>query len=247
MNEKEIFGFITVRTSSSRLPNKCLLPFGDSTVLNHVIKRSIHYGIEPVVCTSQSSEDNEVEKISNDLGVKCFRGSLENKLKRWLDCAEYLGLNMFHTIDADDPFFDGNEMKASMKMLQDENLDMVYPTESSHAGRASVGYSLTTDIVRKACAGLDENEDTEMMWYYIEKVNELKAKKLNETCKNISRMRLTLDYEEDYWLLCSVLRVLGGMASREEVDNLFTENPDLHKVNWFREKEWKSGQLAKKI
>lgn len=247
MNEKEIVGFITVRTSSSRLPNKCLLPFGNSTVLNYVIERTIHYGIDPVVCTSQSSEDDVIEKISNDLGVKCFRGSLQNKLQRWLDCAEYLDINMFHTIDADDPFFDGEEMKASMRMLEEENLDIVYPTESSHAGRASVGYSLTTDIVKRACAGLEENEDTEMMWYYIERVKNLKSKRLNETCQNISRMRLTLDYEEDYWLLCSVLRVLGGMASREKVDELFYKNPDLHKVNWFREKEWKSGQLAKKL
>ena len=86
-----------------------------------------------------------------------------------------------------------------------------------------------------------------MMWYYIERVKNLKSKRLNETCQNISRMRLTLDYEEDYWLLCSVLRVLGGMASREKVDELLDKNPELHKVNWFREKEWKSGQLAKKL
>ena len=75
-------GFITVRSSSSRLPNKCFLPFGDNeTVLSHVIKRSIFYNIEPIVCTSIHKSDDSIELLANDLGVKVFRGSLNNKLE----------------------------------------------------------------------------------------------------------------------------------------------------------------------
>jgi spore coat polysaccharide biosynthesis protein SpsF (cytidylyltransferase family) len=60
-------------------------------------------------------------------------------------------------------------------------------------------------------------------------------------------MRLTLDYEEDYWLLESVRRMVGNLASRDKVDRLFLSNPDLYKINWFRNDEWKAGQLSKKI
>ena len=91
-------GFITVRTSSTRLPNKCLLPLGDETVISHVVKRAISYGIEPIICTSTDKSDDILEEISKELGVKCFRGSLVNKLKRWLDCAEHFNVNSFHTL-----------------------------------------------------------------------------------------------------------------------------------------------------
>ena len=242
-----MIGFITVRTSSTRLPKKCLLPFGESTVLNHIIRRAVSYGIEPIVCTSTSKEDDVIQEIANKEGVKCYRGSLDNKLQRWLDCAMHFNIDAFHTIDADDPFFDGNEMKGSMKMLQEEKLDMVEPTKSSSAGGASVGYSLTTDIVKRACKDLDKDTDTEMMWYYMEKISDLKAKILPETRKKITKVRLTLDYEEDYWLLESVRRILGNIASRDKVDQLFLSNPDMYKINWFRNEEWKSGQLSKKI
>jgi spore coat polysaccharide biosynthesis protein SpsF len=242
-----MIGFITVRTSSTRLPKKCLLPFGESTVLNHIIRRAVSYDIEPIVCTSTSKEDDVIEEIANKEGVKCYRGSLDNKLQRWLDCAMHFNIDTFHTIDADDPFFDGDEMKSSMRMLQEEKVDMVEPTESSSAGGASVGYSLTTDIVKKACNGLDKDTDTEMMWYYLEKVPDLKTKILPETRENITKMRLTLDYEEDYWLLESVRRILGNLASRDEVDKLFLSNPDMYKINWFKNEEWKAGQLSKKI
>ena len=242
-----MIGFITVRTSSTRLPKKCLLPFGESTVLNHIIRRAVSYGIEPIVCTSTSKEDDIIQEIANKEGVKCYRGSLDNKLQRWLDCAMYFNIDAFHTIDADDPFFDGNEMKDSMRILQEEGVDMINPTESSSAGGASVGYSLTTDIVKRACKDLDKDTDTEMMWYYMEKISDLKTKILPETRKNITKMRLTLDYEEDYWLLESVRRILGNLTSRDEVDQLFLSNPDMYKINWFRNEEWKSGQLSKKI
>jgi spore coat polysaccharide biosynthesis protein SpsF len=247
MTESTYVGFITVRTSSTRLPNKCLLPLGDEKVISHVVKRAISYGIEPIICTSIDKSDDILEEISKELGVKCFRGSLVNKLKRWLDCAEHFKVNSFHTIDADDPLFDGKEMIASLDLLRSKDCDVVCPTESSSAGGASVGYSLTTAIIKKALENLDPDTDTEMMWYYLEKVSQVKMEILPEASNANIKVRLTLDYEEDYWLLASIARILGNSASRYAVNQLFLNNPDFSKINFFRNKEWKDAQLAKKI
>ncbi len=57
--------------------------------------------------------------------------------------------------------------------------------------------------------------------------------------------RLTLDYEEDYWLLESVRRMSGNLATRQEINKLFLSNPDLYKINWFRNQEWRENQLIK--
>ncbi|MDB2389767.1 hypothetical protein N9X12_00885 [Alphaproteobacteria bacterium] len=246
INSKHI-GFITVRTSSTRLPNKCLLPLGEETVISHVVKRTVAYGIEPIICTSTDKSDDILEKISKELGVKCFRGSLVNKLKRWLDCAEHFNVDLFHTIDADDPLFDGNEMIASLDLLNLKDCDVVCPTETSSAGGGSVGYSLTTDIIRKALIDIDCNADTEMMWCYLEKVSKVKMETLPERINNNTKVRLTLDYEEDYWLLASIVRILGDNPARNEVMQLFSNNPDLAKINLFRNDEWKAAQLSKQL
>ena len=247
MTESTYVGFITVRTSSTRLPNKCLLPLGDEKVISHVVKRAISYGIEPIICTSTDKSDDILEEISKELGVKCFRGSLVNKLKRWLDCAEHFNVNSFHTIDADDPFFDGSEMIESLNLLKSGNCDVVCPTKSSSAGAASVGYSLTSAVVKRALVNLEDDTDTEMMWFYLEKLQDVKMAILPESRRQISGIRLTLDYEEDYWLLASIARILGNSASRDAVNQLFLNNPDLAKVNFFRNEEWKEAQLSKKI
>ncbi len=238
--------FITVRTSSSRLPKKCLLPFGDGNVLQHIIKRAMYYKLEPIVCTTTDATDDIIEKISRNEGIKCFRGSMVNKLKRWLDCCSYFDISAFHIIDADDPFFDGEQVKKSFKLLQ-EGYDVVFPTDSSSMGGASVGYSLTRDILLRCCKLLKEDEDTEMMWTYLKKLPGIRQTKLPEEGVNPMPLRLTLDYEEDYWLLHSVHRIVGSLASRKEVEELFHRNPDLYLINWFRNKEWRQNQLAREL
>ena len=127
MERKAYTGFITVRTSSSRLPRKCLLPFGEMTVIEHVIKRALNSGLRPILCTSSDPSDDILEEIANSHNVNSFRGSLKNKLKRWLDCAEKYNISTFHTIDADDPFFDGREMIRSLNFLKSNGCDLVCP------------------------------------------------------------------------------------------------------------------------
>jgi spore coat polysaccharide biosynthesis protein SpsF len=244
-HEKDmITGFITVRTGSSRLPRKCLLPFGNGNVLEHIIRRAKHYELEPVVCTTSDPSDDILEEISQKEGVKVFRGSVSNKMKRWLDCCLFFDVEAFHTIDADDPFFDGDQMKRSFALLQ-QGYDVVAPSKSSSMGGASVGYSLTRDIVARCCENVAEEADTEMIEVFLDKLPWHRNTILPEKDTDSVPLRLTLDYEEDYWLLRSVLRMVGPLVRRELVGELFRRNPDLYLINWFRNKEWKERRIAK--
>ena len=239
--------FITVRTSSSRLPQKCLLPFGDMNIIEHIIRRAKIYNIDPILCTSTDSSDDILEEIANNEKIKFYRGSLINKLKRWYDCCDKFSIDVFHTIDADDPFFDGKLMQNSIDLLIEKRLDVVCPTESSSSGDASVGYSLTKNIIGKALDLIDDDDkDTEMMWHYLDNVRNIN-KAIMTNNNNPYEVRLTLDYEEDYWLLQTVRRIIGNFAEREKVDKLFKNNPDLFKINRFRNEEWKKSQELNRI
>jgi spore coat polysaccharide biosynthesis protein SpsF len=230
--------------SSSRLNRKCLLEFGAGNVLEHVIERAKWSGFVPVVCTTDNRADDVIEEIARKAGVRCFRGSEIDKLKRWRDACRAFGVEEFHTIDADDPFFDGELGHASVALLRRGGYDLVYPSSKTYL--ASVGYSLTRAVIERAC-DLKTSDDTEMMWYYVEKVPGLKATELPVPDAQIRDVRLTLDYDEDYWLLRTVLRILGPRASRKDIEKLFLENPQLSLVNWFRNDEWKKGQEQKRV
>ena len=237
----KIYGFVTVRTASSRLKEKCLLRFGAGNVLEHIIRRARYFGFEPVVCTTSLAEDNIIQEIADREDCLIYRGNAEDKLQRWLDACDKFAAEAFHAIDADDPFFDGELGQKSFQLLQ-QGYDIVYPSTKTYVG--CVGFSITSDVIRRACA-IKKSDDTEMMWNYIEQVPNLRRIELPVPDARVSNIRLTLDYDEDYWMLLTVLRILGPQASWQEVEALFIRNPDLHKINWFRNEQWKKIQEEK--
>ena len=237
---------ITVRSQSSRLLNKCFLPFGESSVLEHVIRRALHFGLDPIVCTTREVADDRIQAVASAMGAKCYRGPTDNKLLRWSECCNHFGLEAFHSVDADDPFFCGEEVRRSFALLQD-GLDMVAPSPSSSGGGATVGYSLTADIVARACKGLGDDTDTEMMWSYVERVPGLRKAVLQDPAEHVIRARLTLDYHEDYVLLEAIRLLVGNMALRAEIAALLLRNPDLQEINAFRTAEWSAKQKAKSL
>ena len=241
-----INAFITVRSKSSRLPGKCFLPFGDMTMIEHIIIRAKDYNLRPIVCTTTNKEDIDIVKLSDKHGVDCFMGSEINKLKRWKDCCLEFNIDKFHSVDADDPFFCGDEIKRSYGLLE-EGYDMVTPSPSSMNGGATVGYSLTSDVVAKACKGIGDDTDTEMMWAYVNKVNNIKVANLEDPIDFIINQRMTLDYEEDYKKLIKILNIVGHFATREEIAKCLKDNPHLKDINESKNREWKQNQLNKTI
>ena len=79
-------GLITVRSQSTRLPEKCFLPFGNGNVIEHVIRRAKYFKINPIVCTTNEIEDDRIVEIAKNEDVRYFRGSVKDKLLRWRDC-----------------------------------------------------------------------------------------------------------------------------------------------------------------
>ncbi len=210
--------FITVRTASTRLPNKCLLPLGDCKVIEHVIRRCKHAEFRPIVCTTTNDEDTILEHIASIEDVEVFCGDLDPH-KRWMQCAETFDIWSFHALDCDDPYFCPKEVERSYSYMNDLKLHCVMPTESSSEGMATVGTSLSR---RRG-----------------------ETKILPETRK-IPHIRMTLDYEEDYQFFLALYRLGAGYTtSREDVEKL-ANNP-LYKINEFRNSDWKLNQEKERI
>lgn len=248
-----MIGFITVRTSSSRLNNKCLLQFGSfDTLIEFIINRCRNYEIDPIICTSSDSSDDIIETIAIENKVKIFRGSLDNKLKRWSDCANSYNVTHFHSIDADDPFFDGNRMKESMKLLINGGYDYVKPSYYSDNGGASEGYSISREFLNNiALEYNDDSLDTEMAVFYFDNVKNSKkiimkdpmySVKINE---NIPR--LTLDYFEDYILLNFLELSIKNNFNRSNIEKFISENKQLLSINVGLNEVWKESQNKKNI
>lgn len=236
-----------MRTSSSRLSNKCLLDFGGISVLEHIIVRCQLNDIHPIVCTTDEKRDEIIVKISQKLGVPYFRGPKKNKLLRWFYCCKNLNIKYFHTIDADDPFFDGKSIKRSIKLLQNKKFDIVLPSKISREGGASEGYSITLKCLKKIIYSknlkmLDSNYDTEILEAFIKNKN-LKYVALRGSAYQIKDARLTLDYKDDYRLLKKILEKCGNFSSRSIINSFLKKNKNILKINAKKTYNWKLKQL----
>ena len=245
-------GLITVRTSSTRFPGKCLSRFNNhNTLIEHIISRTKLFGIEPIVCTSISKSDDIIQKIADDNNIKIFRGSLDNKISRWYHCAKHFKLDYFHNIDADDPFFDGERMKKSLKLLENKKLDYVKPSHYSNNGGATEGYSIATKFIEKIYnIYKNDNLDTEMAIYYFEKLKSsfqiMDDPEYNITI-NSKIPRLTLDYFEDYIFLNHLSFIVKNNINRMEVEQYLIKNINFSDLNIHLNELWKKKQLSKKI
>ena len=243
---------LTVRTGSSRLKNKCLLPFGNYNFIEHSIKRCLNFNLKPIVCTTSLKKDNLICSIAKKYSVKFFRGSSNNKIKRWYDCAIYFNLNNFHIIDVDDPFFDDKSIKKSINFLK--KYDLVFPSKKSRAGGGSEGYSIKVEVLEKILSKLKNNNINNMNIEIVD--NFFKKKNINffilpnAKYETYSDFRVTLDYMEDYFFLNIIRHQLGNFVSRSKINNFLNKNISLKKINFFRNVDWmkkQALQINKKI
>jgi spore coat polysaccharide biosynthesis protein SpsF (cytidylyltransferase family) len=238
--------FITVRLNSSRLKKKCLLKLKEITILDHIILRLKKFNLMPVICTTNLKVDKSLNKYANKYKIKIYLGSNKNKIKRWLDCAKKYKVKKFHTIDADDIFFDHINIKKSMMLLN--KVDIVKPSSNSRKGAATEGYSFKTVSLNKIINKMNlhgNNLDTEMIDNIVKKSSKfLKIVKL-ENARYITKksFRLTLDYKEDFILLKKIYSKFGSYESRKNINFYLNKNLDLRNINFFRNIEWKNKQM----
>jgi len=242
----KFFGLITVRCDSTRLKKKCLLKFGEMNVLEHIILRALKSNIIPIICTTTNKSDTIIQKISKKYKVECFRGSSKNKIKRWYDCVKKNKISFFHTIDADDPFFDPVAIKKSLLKCAANN-DIIFPSKVSRAGGASEGYSFSFKAIEKLNKIITKinknssNIDTEMIEKFIDhKV--FKIKVLEGSNYEIKKARLTLDYKEDYEMLSKVRDLCGNFTPRKKINDFLKKNRNILNINFFRNEDWEKKQ-----
>ncbi len=234
----KIPGLILVRSTSTRLPQKCFLPLGESSVLEHIIFRARHFGFDPILCTTNDKADDVIDEISKKNGCKIFRGSTEDKIRRLRDACNAFQLDTFITIDADDPFFDPDGDRELFSVLA-KGFDFVMHPDNYYCG--SLGIAVRKFLLDHAIENMDTSH-SEMMWKYFENQEGIRFTPFPSPKAQMARIRLTLDYPEDYHLISFVHRVLGPFATRGDIEKLFNDNPDLYKINWFRQDSWKKGQ-----
>jgi spore coat polysaccharide biosynthesis protein SpsF len=242
MSKFKDVAIVTVRNSSSRLPNKAIMNIKDSLrSIDIVIKRAKQTGFPVILATSISETDDIFESISNEHKIEFFRGSLLNKIKRWYDCFEKYNIKNALLLDGDDLCHNYDIGKRAMNQLKINDVDMVLNPPNIVTGFFT--YAIKKSGISKMYKIVNnENENTDVITRFIEKANLITREiELNENEKN-ENIRLTLDYDEDLQFFRKLYTNIDILENGEEIITFLNKHDEILKINFHRQKDFLENQ-----
>jgi len=233
----KIGAIIQARVSSTRLPRKVLLnlPFeSEITVLQQVVRRVFKSNNirDLVVATTTDSDDDIIVEYAEKENAKWFRGSKEDVLSRYYLAAKENNLDVIVRITSDCPCIDWEIIDLVIDHHISEKSDYTSNTLKRTFPHGLDVEVLSFESLEKAYINAKENFEREHVCPYIYTTHKDQFKIFSvEANQNLSGpdIRITLDTEEDYALLCAVY------------DYLFFENEYFKAIDiirLFKQKSW---------
>jgi len=229
---------IQARIDSTRLRGKVLLrlPFGSNTsVIETIIRRCKKTTIidSIILATTRQTNDDILEKIAISENIKIFRGSENNVLERFYCAAKKENLDTIIRITADNPCIDPILVDNILRAHIEGNWDYT-TTEGYPVGLGIEVFNF--DALEEAYKNATKYYEKEHVAPYIYKNPQKFKINIVKAPKDLYApdIRITLDTEEDYALLCAVFDYLypkDKYFNAYDIVNLFNEKPWLKLIN----------------
>ena len=220
--------------SSTRLPGKTLKKIGDKPMLWYLVERLKNSKKidKIVIATSDHADDYAIEEFCHEIKLDCFRGDLEDVLKRFSDCVrKYPEYKTIVRVTGDCPLIDPEVVDKLIEVFEnEENVDYV-----SNVLKETYPDGIDAEVFSQESL-LESNREAELrserehVTLYIR--NNPKYKKVNvENEENLSRFRLTVDNPEDFEVIDFLITNYGYKAGFKDYCDRLSENPEVMAKN----------------
>ena len=224
---------IQARTGSARLPKKVIQKIDNNlTVLDYVIGQ-VKYSqkIEKIiVATTDLIEDDLICKYANLQKIECFRGSSEDVLDRFYQCAKKYSAKTIVRITADNPLIDPNIID---KIINEYNkCDFITNTLERTFPYGTEVEVFSFVSLKKAWENAKKPSEREHVTPFIRNPKNKFVLKNIKNQKNISNFRYTVDKLEDLQL---VKEIIKNISTRpiflQDIIKLNKDKPDIFEIN----------------
>ena len=234
-----VVGVIQARLSSSRLPNKVLLPLAGHPVLWHVARRvTAATRIDHVVvATSTADEDTAIAEACTEWGIDHIRGPLDDVLGRFCLAIHETGAGVVVRVPADKPLVDIDAVDELVAAHLASGADYTTNMGAGWPADRSCPFGLELEVASAAAllnanASACTNADREHVMPYLYRadhgfrVHRVAAR--NPFAPMLPR--LNLDTAEDYEVIRRIYEALASgdeLISLSRVREYLAANPEL--------------------
>jgi spore coat polysaccharide biosynthesis protein SpsF len=207
VNNSGIGIIIQARMGSTRLPGKILMPIGGKVLLKHILFRlgTLRHPVTIVIATTDTRKDDIVKSFCDDHAVACFRGSENNVLDRFYQCAVQFGFRHIVRLTGDNPFPDMEELDSLITLHLSERTDYANSFASLPIGAGAEIF--TFEALKKSWQeGTEPHQFEHVNEYMLEHPELFSTVTLTvATNKKRPEVRLTVDTEDDYKRACFIV------------------------------------------
>lgn len=243
---------IQARTGSTRLPGKVLLPLGDRTVLDVMLRRVKRSRLAGtiVVATTTNDDDDTIAAVALRNGIGCYRGHETDLLDRHYRAAIAHGATDVVKIPSDCPLIDPAVIDAVLAEYLDRRADVDFasnlhpPTHPDGNDVEVVRMETLAAAWREATRPFEREHTTPYIWNRPERFRLLNVSWAGRRDCSLSH-RIVLDYAEDYdviWSVHTALAPVGPDFSADDIVDYLDTHPDVmarneaHRgVYWYRD------------
>ncbi|WP_372998835.1 cytidylyltransferase domain-containing protein [Sulfurimonas sp.] len=232
---------LQARMSSTRLPNKVLKKVNDKELLAYECERLLKSKKidKLIIATSNDKSDDVIENFGTEYNIEVFRGSLNDVLSRYYECAKEFrdkenidDLNIIR-VTGDCPIIDTEVIDEVIQSFEDNDIDYASNTLVPTYPDGMDIEICTFEALKYAFNNATLKSDREHVTLYIK--NSEKFKKFNYEAKNdFSNLRLTVDEQNDFDLIKDILENLypvNNDFTYLDVISYMTRNPNLFFIN----------------
>lgn len=226
---------IQARMGSSRLPGKVMQKVDkDDTVLDFVIKQlQGSKKIEKIlVATTNLTEDDVICKHLSLRNIMCYRGSPEDVLDRYYQCARMYSVDTIVRITADNPLVDPNVVDMVINEYRRRKCDLATNTIHRTFPYGTEVEVFSFKVLEKAWRYAKMPSEREHVTPFIrEPRNGFSLINVTNT-EDYSHLRYTVDRNED---LQVVREIVKNITSRPiltlDIIELYKNRPEIFEIN----------------
>ena len=240
--------FITVRSASTRLPNKCLLKINNITNIERLIrsvKKSKNANMI-ILCTTLNQEDDILCEIATKEGIEYFRGSEKDKIDRWYQASKKFNVDYIVTADGDDLFCEPMLIDLAFKQLVEQKCDFIEEKPGYSVPIGAFTYAFTSKALERVW-NIKDSTDTEMMSVYFTESGLFTVDTLHNIPQefNYSEIRMTLDYEQDFMFFKKVIINIKENYTLYDIIEFLNNNKEVIAINQYLTKSYLENQKNK--
>ena len=226
---------IQARMGSSRLPGKTLMKIDEkNTILDYVINQLSYSKLidKIIIATTDLPEDDIICKSLISQKINFFRGSPNNVLDRFFQCAKKYSIDTIIRITADNPLIDPYIVDSIVNEYNNTKCDYMTNIIDRTFPYGSEVEVFSTTTLEKTWKNAKKPSELEHVTPFIREPNNKFIIKNVENKKNLSHLRYTVDRIEDFKLVKEIIQKIPSRPIlMNDIINLHQKIPQIFEIN----------------